>query len=442
MAQGRNTVTLRFSLASPLARVMFGLIVVALCAALGRLIIAQFIVGVFSDPRTTLTKAELQAAATYYPDSSILQSLLAEAEMTEAADHEGTAARAVSLATRAANLSPWRHDLRMILASAQDLNGNRAAAEASLREAIRLAPNNAEVHWRLANLLVRESKLDAALDYFRAAVTADITRLPSVLNLVWDVSDGKVSAVDAVAGSKPGARLGLAFFLFKQARLDEAAEIFAQVDRQARIRAASETANFLNALTSAGKADLSRKLWAELAIGKRGGDLPLVWNGGFEEDLATVQARFDWEISSSKYAAVAIDPGAGRTGSRSLRVDFAGVDTTTLDGEFKQLILVRPGGRYRLECFVKTRNLATPEGPRLVILGNASSSPIATTAPVAAGSNDWQPLAVDFIVPADAKTIEIRIRRQPKFSYDEPTNGIIWFDDISLTELIGPGGRK
>src|SRR5262249_12664053 len=183
------------------------------------------------------------------------------------------------------------------------------------------------------------------------------------------------------------------------------------IDRQARLRS-NETGAFLNAMTSAGKAEQSRKLWAELITGKRGGDLPLIWNGGFEEDLARVRTRFDWQLTSSKYAAVAIDPASGRTGSRSLRVDFAGVDTTTLDGEFKQLVLVRPGARYHLECFVKTRNLviaansANSEGPHLVILNDASSSPIATTAPVSAGTRDWQPLAIDFTAPADAKTLD------------------------------------
>jgi tetratricopeptide (TPR) repeat protein len=329
----------------------------------------------------------------------------------------------------------------MILASAQDLNGDRASAEQSLREAIRLAPNNAEVHWRLANLLVRENKLDMALEHFRAAITASPTRLQSVLDLVWNDSGEKFEAVDSVAGSLPDVRLGLAFFLQKKSRHEEAAAVFSQIDRQARLRSPS-TANFLNALTSAGKVDQAHRLWVELVTGKQSHNPPIVWNGGFEEDPGPVQVRFNWNLSSSKYAAVAIDPATGRTGSRSIRVDFAGIDTTTLDGEFRQLLVTRPGARYRLECFVKTKNLVSPEGPRLVVLSGDTASQIAATTPVAAGSSEWQPLAVDFAVPSDTKTIEIRIRRQPKLSYDEPTAGIIWFDDFSLIELTGSGGRK
>lgn len=441
MTPGRNSVTLRFSLQAPIARVVFALIIATICIAVGRLVTAQFIIGVFNDPRTTITRTELQAAAAYYPDSSTLQALLAESEMTEAADHEGTAARAVLSATRAVNLAPWRYDLRMILASAQDLNGDRAAAEGSLREATRLAPNNAEVHWRLANLLVRENKLDAALEHFRLAVTANITRLQSVLDLVWNDSGGKFEAVDSAVGSLPDARLGLAFFLLKNARIEEAAGVFSQIDRQARLRS-TETTKFLNVLISTGDVDLAHKLWVELATGKRSDNPPPIWNGGFEEDLNPVRVGFDWNINNSKYAAVAIDPTTGHTGSRSLRVDFAGIDTTTLDGEFRQLLLVRPGARYRLECFVKTKNLVSPEGPRLAVMSADTTSQLAATDPIPAGSGEWRPLTVDFTVPSGAKTIEIRIRRQSKLSYDEPTSGIIWFDDFSLVDLAGPGGRK
>jgi len=452
---------IRFNVTSPLAQVMFALFVAALCVALGRLVTAQFVIGVFNDPRTTVTKSELQAAAAYYPDSSVLQSLLAESEMTEAADHEGTSARAGLLAARAVALSPWRYDLRLILAAAQELGGDRAAAEESLREAIRLAPNNAEVHWRLANLLVRENKLGASLDHFRAAVTANPTRLLSTFNLVWDVSGGRFEAVDVVAGAKPETRLRLAPFLLGRERLEEAAQVFSRIDRQARLRS-TETANFLNALISAGKAEQSRRLWAELAKEKLDGALPLIWNRGFEENPARVPSGFDWQLTSSKYAAVAIDPGSGRGGSRSLRMDFAGIDTTTLDGEFKQSVLVRPGARYRLECFVKTRDLispgasvatsaavagatpAIPEGLRLVVVNSASYSMIATTPPINAGTSEWRSLSVDFVAPSDVKTdakmLEVRIRRQPRFSYDEPTSGVIWFDDFSLSEL--GDGRK
>jgi tetratricopeptide (TPR) repeat protein len=424
-----------------LARTVFAAFFAGLCGWLGRGAVEQFIVGVFSDSRTTVTKAELRAAAAYYPDSSILQELVAESELVEATDHEAAAARAVAAASRAVELSPWRYDLRALLASAQESGGDRAAAEASLREAIRLAPHNGEAHWRMANLLVRENNLAGALDHFRVAIAAEPARFLSAINLVWSVSGGSAEAVGAVVGDRPDMRLSLSRFLLKQGRLDEASDTFTKIDRQARLRS-PEAANFLGEMDVAGAPGRARKLWAELVTGKPADDSSIMWNGGFEEELGAVRSRFDWEIADSKYASAAIDPAVGHTGARSLRLSFTGLDTTTLDGEFKQTVLVRPGAHYRLECSVRTGNLVTSEGPQFAVTRNAGAAPIAVTAAVQAGSNDWRPLTVEFVTPADAKTLEIRIMRHPKFVYDDPTSGTIWFDDFALSEVAAKRAQE
>jgi hypothetical protein len=64
---------------------------------------------------------------------------------------------------------------------------------------------------------------------------------------------------------------------------------------------------------------------------------------------------------------------------------------------------------------------------------------VAQSDPVAAGSNDWQHLVVDFTAPQsasrDAPAFYVTIKRKPKFSYDEPTRGTVWFDDFTLTGM-------
>jgi tetratricopeptide (TPR) repeat protein len=424
----------RLSLSKPLARWLLITVIMFSCLWLVQIITTQFIIGVFSDPRTTLTKAEIQTAAAYYPNSSTLQALLAQAEMTEVADHEGTATRAAEALKRAIYLSPRRYDLWLLKASAMELKGDRSASEGALLEALKLAPNNVEVHWRMANLLLRENRFEASLPHFRVAVTANPTLLQSVHNLLWDLSGGKIEALEAATGSKQESRIELAHFLLRQSRVAEAARVFAQVEREVKLRS-SEAAAFLNALIPLGEVELARKLWAELVTGKRENNWALIWNGEFESSLVANFPQFDWMIRNSKYAAISIDPSLGRNSSHSLRIDFAGLDTTTLNDEFRQLLLLRPGARYRLEYFVRAKNLATPEGPRITIASSALNSPVAVSPAVPAGTYDWQPVIVEFTAPPQVKLVEIRLQRTPKFSYDEPTSGTFWLDDINLTEL-------
>jgi hypothetical protein len=158
-----------------------------------------------------------------------------------------------------------------------------------------------------------------------------------------------------------------------------------------------------------------------------------IWNGGFESDINDKFAQFDWTIGQSSFARAKITAETAHGGSRSLRIDFAGRDTTKLDDEISQRFLVKPGSRYRLDCFVRTDNLVTPEGPRVVVATGKSSAPVAASEPIAAGSSDWRKISIEFVAPQTGALV-VAIRRIPKFSYDNPTKGTIWVDDFSLTE--------
>jgi len=426
---------LKINLDSLASRVAVILLAVTVCGLLSYVVFSQFIIGVMGNPLRGMNREMIATAAEYFPHSARIQARLADREMAEieGTDYESGVARAEAAATRAVNLSPWDYGMRLLLASAKEMKGDRAGAEQSLREALRLAPNYTEVHWRLANLLVREDKLDEAVGEFRATVASDSTMLPVALDAVWAASGGEVAVAEAVAGSDPATRLGLAQFLLKQSQAPEATRVFSSIDRQARL-ASPESGAFLDALIAAGQVELAHSLWADL-VGSSNANQSVVWNGGFESEALKGLAQFDWVLGSSDYARVMIDPGVAHTGARSLRIDFAGRDTTRLDGEVKQLMMVRPGTSYRLECYVKTEGLVTPEGPRVVVTSPASSWSAASD-PVAAGSNDWRQLTVDFTAPATSPILLVAVKRIPKFSYDDPTRGTLWLDDFVIKEKL------
>jgi len=146
--------------------------------------------------------------------------------------------------------------------------------------------------------------------------------------------------------------------------------------------------------------------------------------------------QFDWVINPNKYARIGLDRSEARSGMRSLRMLFSGIDTTTIKDQLYQMVVLRPGGRYRLECYVKSTNLVTPEGPRLAVTGGGGAV-IASSEPIAEGTSDWHSWSVDFVAPKNNDPKFISIIRIPKFSYDNPTRGTVWFDDFSLTELDG-----
>jgi hypothetical protein len=402
------------------------------CALLVTIIISRFVIGTLSNDRLSVSRNMLEVPVGYLPNSARLNARLAEAEMM-ASDRDLD--RAEFHALRAVNLSPYDYRFQLILASIREAKGDRAAAEESLKAARSLAPNDRDTHWRLANVLLRQGKLAPSLEEFRVAVAANPALLPGTLDLIWRTSRGNLEAIETIAGADPKSRLTLAQFLVAKSRILEAANVFRSVDSSARL-AAAESATVLTSLIAAGQADLARELWLSL-VAEGDGQPGLIWNGGFETDRLTNFPQFDWTFGRSEYARLSFDTSHAHSGARSLRIDFLGRDTTKLDDEIKQLTVLRPGARYRLECYAKGEGLVTPEGPRIVVT-DTSANWVAMSEPVGAGASDWRLFSVEFVAPkynnASAAPVIVSVKRKPKFSYDEPTRGTIWFDDLTIRE--------
>lgn len=417
-------------LTKPVVKVVVGLSALVFCALLAVVGLRTFVTGILTDERVTVSREQLATGARYGSDSAALQARLAEAEM---ASEERDLAHIEARALRAVNMSPWNFNYPLLLATVREARGDRAGAEQAMRAALQLAPNNTTVHWRLANLLLRQGKLALALGEFRIAVAADRALLPATLDLLWHVSGGRLDAVNAVVDDQPELRLLLAKFLLGQARVAEAGGIFNSIEPATR-RALPESAAFLNALIARGEMELARYSWASTVGARDAQPPPLVWNGGFETDSSKDLAQFDWAITRSQYARPSLDSDVAHSGTRSLRIDFAGRDTTRLDGEVKQVVVVRPGAHYQLECYARTVALITPEGPRMAVVNHNSSADIVASDPIPAGTSDWQRLVLNFVAPVDAHAVMLKIKRVPRFAYDDPTTGTVWFDDFKLIE--------
>ena len=394
--------------------------------------LASLIVGLLTDERTSPTRELLRAGVDYVPNSARLLARLAEAEMREPGRD---LVRIEARAQRAVQVSPWDYRHRMLLANIEEAKGDRAAAVRSLQEAVPLAPNHTQVHWRLANSLLREGKLETSLEHFVKATASNPSLLPTTLDLLWRVSGGKLAVMQSISAGDPKSAFALAKFLLNQSRVPEAIKVFGDIDRDSRLTS-PESAAFVNTLIANNHFDEARVVWLGITAGDKQaeGIAPRISNGGFESDVVKGFEHFDWTIARNDYAVASVDSGVARTGARSLRIDFLGRDTTKLDGQVRQMVPVNPGARFRFECYTRTANLVSPEGPRVVITDVNSTTEIASSAPIAPGSGDWRRVEFEFTAPPNARGIVVTIKRVPKFSFDQPTRGVVWFDDFLLTE--------
>jgi Flp pilus assembly protein TadD len=414
------------------------LAVTGMALGLGRTVVSNFVVRAVEDQRSSFHREWLTAAVEQFPNSARVNFRLAKVEVTDVAHNGKFDAQAESHAGQAVNLSPWDYQARSLLAMAQELNGKREEAENSLRAAVKLAPNHAELNWAFANLLLRRGKLIESFGPFRVATRSRADLMMTAIETIWRSSDGDVDALTSFAGDDAEAMLAVVKFLTEQNLVAEAGAVFNSIDKQAKAQS-PQSPELIGALMRAGRFDLARAAWVELMTVARPGPRPdardagsLIWDGGFEMEAVEGLNQFNWAIRPNKFAWVAIDRSVARTGRRSLKVVFSGLDTTTLSDQVQQTIVLKPGASYYLECYAKAKDLITPEGPRIAVIGPGGL--IGESGPASADSNDWQKLTVSFIAPANQAAATLAVVRTPRFSYDDPTKGTIWFDDFTLVE--------
>src|SRR4030095_6054668 len=102
---------------------------------------------------------------------------------------------------QAARARPDDYVLWLSLARARELNGETEGALAAARQAVPLAPDYAEPHYQLGNILLRAGQTEEAFKELRLAGASNPTLLPGVIDLAWRVSNGNVEFV--VGAIKP-----------------------------------------------------------------------------------------------------------------------------------------------------------------------------------------------------------------------------------------------
>lgn len=390
-------------------------------------VVQNLLVTILGDGRQTFTRRQLEIAARYFPASARLQARLAEVELESSDDN--SLERATAAAVTATHLLPQDYKLWMILAQIREVQGDLDGQEAALRRALEVAPHNSYIHWQLANTLVRAGKLDESLGEFKRAVAVYPELLPAAVDLIWHLSGGDLQKVRELADGGPESELMLADFLLRQGQEEKAIACFLNLDRSARL-SSSRGAAFIDLLLDQGRTEAARRLWFD-TLGEVSQPL---YNGGFEERPRPGFGHFDWVLGKTDYAEIAVVTGRAHSGKQALRVAFTGKHTTRLGEEIRQLIAVRPGSSYRLEFYAKSESLVTGQGPQVVLKAPSPSKWFAASDPVPAGSNDWHLMTVEFVAPADSSALLLTVNRTPRYSYDEPMSGTVWFDDFVLKE--------
>ncbi len=155
----------------------------------------------------------------------------------------------------------------------------------------------------------------------------------------------------------------------------------------------------------------------------------ILYNGGFERQ--PLQGCFGWRVTSRKGVESGLDSQEVSEGERSLKVVFKGENVGL--PLVRQLILVRPNNRYRLTASLKTYQITTTNGPYLLIRGMRCKG-VNYRGEVLTGTNDWKTVEFDFKVPPDCSIIEVSLRRDYSYKFNNRITGVVWLDGVRITK--------
>jgi hypothetical protein len=176
-------------------------------------------------------------------------------------------------------------------------------------------------------------------------------------------------------------------------------------------------------------------VWNEVTPGPAyRAELGRIIDPGFESNIAHGPAfLFGWQVPSLPQVQIGITTHAGHNSNRSLRVFFQ-VRSHLDPIAVTQLVLVSPDTQYDFECYAKTEQLVGASTPGVVIEDATDGAQLAVSAKAAAGSNDWQPVALTFKTGPKTEAVQLKLIRTTCGPENPvcPIFGTVWYDDFAL----------
>ncbi|HEY3039643.1 MAG TPA: hypothetical protein VGJ66_12970 [Pyrinomonadaceae bacterium] len=323
---------------------------------------------------------------------------------------------------------PDDYVLWLSLARASELNGDTATAVAAARQAVPLAPDYAEPHYQLGNILLRAGQRDEAFRELRLAGASNPTLLSGVIDLAWRVSDGNVEFVtQAIKPGTPEAYQALGQYFRQRKKVDAAIAMYlaagTEQDRRSYLAELIREKRFKEAGT----------LWAagRQPAAARG----LMIDPGFEEESDLTEPGFAWRLGDQPQGShLSLDSANPGEGNSSLKIEFDGASDPA-SPVITQLVLVEPRTHYQLRFAVRSEGIVSGGLPLVVVIDADANKILGQSEQFSRAADGWHEYTIDFESGEGASAVQIALQRQACDSSPCPIFGRLWLDKFSLQKV-------
>lgn len=331
---------------------------------------------------------------------------------------------------QAAFARPDDYVLWLSLARARELDGDTAGAVAAARQAVPLAPDYAQPHYQLGNILLRASQREEAFRELRLAGASNPTLMPGIIDLAWRVSGGSVEFVTkAIAPESSAAYQALGQYFRERKAVGAAIAMFAA----AGSASADDRLSYLRELVAVKRFNDAANLWT---VGGRTRVAPgVMLDPGFEQESDLDEPGFGWRLGEKREGfRLSLDPSNPREGRSSLKVDFTG-NPDPSSQIISQLVLIEPGTHYQLRFAVRAEDVVSGGAPWLVVMDADVDKPLRRSEPFPKTTDGWREYTIDFDSGPTATAVYVALERQSCDKSPCPIFGRVWLDNFSLQKV-------
>lgn len=396
-----------------------------LTAVLGLLVFAGWRnVGQWQAERLAQTRPE--SALAWRPhDPSGLQ-VLAERQL---AANQATAAQAT--VRRLLAHEPLNGVAYRIMAEAAARQGQGEQALAFYQIAARRAARDLPARAWLAQHYLAQGDYPQALEQIDTILRLDSRRSPGIHRALVQLAqdqDFAAALADALRRDPPWRGGVLAALQDPQSGNPGAAgQVMQSLQNQGGL-SGQEYAAWLDNLIAQGRWGEAYARWASI-VPKPGGQLPLIFNGGFEHPPS--DTGFDWRLRKVPGVLVSFEEGGGVQGAAA-HIQFLGRRVGSAGLE--QAMILSPG-RYQLVLRQRASGLRSGLGLQWQ-LACAGSGALVGRSPPVDGAFEWRPLEVEITVPAqDCPAQWLRLVNPVAGGAAQQVSGSLWVDDVKVRPL-------
>lgn len=353
-------------------------------------------------------------------------------------------ARAVQAYTTALALNPRSADVWADLATAQETQGNAAAARDAYLHATRAYPLSADISWRYGNFLLRQGELDAAFAAMRHAVEAEPARGGEALSRALRAEPNIDLVLDRVLPPNSESYLDAIRDQMSDGLTANAVKIWNRLAALHPHLQLESSFALVEALTREKQVAEAQRVWEQAVVlsGFTKLSAPagsILWDGGFESNV--IGGGFAWTFPVGVQGVqIRLDSHEKHSGNRALQLLFDGKYNPYLIGPCHE-VPVQPSATYNFSAWVRTVSLTTEQGIRFQLRSRGTPDESAAVTADVHGSRSWTRIELPWSSGKNVQELQVCVVRLPSQEADGKIQGMAWVDDVALVPAAAEPGK-